>query len=168
MRKGFSLVQFRSTSFNLVDYLSIYNLTLFFLQICPQSTRKSIMVTTQSCANSLATWCEFLKIADFSTNPIARSWNPQKVWKTFSHKNYPIWGKEWNLRPNVAGCYKLSMQELMQWNQFSFLAIIGQFWLFLGLFWLFLMYKCTIENWQLSRYREENRERKDLKEKNQM
>ena len=86
-------------------FIRVHSWFFFLLQICPQWTRKSITVTTQSCVNSLATWCEFLKIADFSTNPIARSWNPQKVWKTFSHKNYPIWGKEWNLRPNkVAGC----------------------------------------------------------------
>jgi len=29
------------------------------------------------------------------------------------------------------------MQELMQWNQFSFLAIIGQFWLFWAFFGFF-------------------------------
>ena len=63
---------------------------------------------------------------------------------------------------------KLSMQELMQWNQFQF---FGNYWsilAFLSLFWLFLMYKCTIEidNYQPKRRKKEiARERKDLKRK---
>ena len=139
MGKGFSFVQFRSTSFNLVHYLSIYNLSLFFFADLSTVDKKVNNGDYTKLCEFIGDVMRIFENCRFFNQPnssIMKS--AESLENFFSQKLSHLRERVKPQAKQSCRLCKLSMQELMQWNQFSFfwqlLVNFGFFWAFFGSF----------------------------------